>query len=129
MPPTKLATKPSKTAVFTKLDVRNDSIVTCENLNIPGHENSVQGRGAMTDCLYCRSSGLFSTREHAVPESLGNDDLILSGQVCDACQRYFGKEVEKYVLAKTPLAVWRVLLQIRTKKGAASSQYRAAPGG
>lgn len=52
-----------------------------------------------------------------MPESLGNADLILTGEVCDACQRYFGKEVEQYVLGKTPLAVWRVLLQIRTKKG------------
>jgi hypothetical protein len=71
----------------------------------------------MTYCLYCRSSGPFSTKEHVVPESLGNDDLILTGEVCDACQRYFGKEVERYVLDKTPLAFWRVLLQIRTKKG------------
>jgi hypothetical protein len=71
----------------------------------------------MTCCLYCRSSGPFSTREHVVPESLGNDDLVLTGEVCDDCQRYFGKEVEKFVLEKTPFAVWRVLLQIRTKKG------------
>jgi hypothetical protein len=52
-----------------------------------------------------------------VPESLGNDDLILIGEVCDVCQRYFGKEVERYVLDKTPLAFWRVFLQIPTKKG------------
>jgi hypothetical protein len=71
----------------------------------------------VANCLYCRSSGPFSTREHVVPESLGNDDLVLIGEVCDACQRYFGKEVEKFVLEKTPFAVWRVLLHVRTKKG------------
>ena len=71
----------------------------------------------MTSCLYCRSNGPFSTQEHVIPESLGNDDLVLTGEVCDACQRYFGKEVERYVLDKTPIAVWRVLLQIQTKKG------------
>src|SRR5438874_252658 len=71
---------------------------------------------SMTCCLYCRSNGPFSTKEHVVPESLGNDDLILTGEVCDACQRYFGKEVERYVLEKTPLAFWRLFLQIPTKK-------------
>lgn len=71
----------------------------------------------MPSCLYCRSDGPFSTQEHVIPESLGNDDLVLTGEVCDACQRYFGKEVERYVLDKTPIAVWRVLLQIQTKKG------------
>lgn len=58
-----------------------------------------------------------SYAEHVISKSLGNDDLVLSGAVCDACQRYFGKEVEGFVLDKTPIAIWRVLLQIRTKKG------------
>ena len=70
----------------------------------------------MHSCLYCRSDGPFSTQEHLIPESLGNDELVLIGEVCDACQRYFGKEVERYVPDKTPIAVWRVLLQIPTKK-------------
>jgi hypothetical protein len=69
------------------------------------------------DCLFCRSQGPFSTEEHVIPESLGNTDLILRGEVCDACQRYFGKEVERYVLSKTPIGFWRVLLGIRTKRG------------
>jgi cold shock CspA family protein len=55
--------------------------------------------------------------EHIVPESLGNDDLLLVGEVCDGCQRYLGKEVEQYVLSKTPIGVWRTFLGIRTKKG------------
>lgn len=71
----------------------------------------------MTLCLYCRQAGPFTTIEHVVPESLGNDDLILEGCVCDSCQSYFGKEIEQYVLAKTPIAVWRTLIGIRTKKG------------
>jgi len=68
-------------------------------------------------CLFCGSSGPFSTVEHVIPESLGNDDLMLEGQVCDGCQRYFGKEVEHYVLNKSPIGLWRVLLGTRTKKG------------
>lgn len=71
----------------------------------------------MAQCLFCAGAGPFTTIEHIVPESLGNDDLILQGEVCDGCQRYLGKEVEKYVLEKTPIGVWRTLLGIHTKKG------------
>lgn len=71
----------------------------------------------MTSCIYCRGAGPFTTIEHVVPESLGNDELLLKGCVCDQCQAYFGKEIEQYVLAKTPIAVWRTLLGIRTKNG------------
>lgn len=83
-------------------------------------------------CLFCRSDGPFQTREHIIPESLGNDDLILDGQVCDACQNYFGKEVESYVLEKTSFAAWRAMLGIRTKSGKLPrvdmSQPKAAKG-
>lgn len=68
------------------------------------------------ECLFCSSDGPFTTVEHIIPESLGNDDLLLEGEVCDGCQRYLGKEVENYVLSKTPLGVWRTFLGIRTKK-------------
>lgn len=71
----------------------------------------------MTTCLYCQAHGPFTTVDHVIPESLGNDDLLLEGDVCDRCQAYFGKEVERYVLEKTPIAVWRVILGIPTKKG------------
>jgi len=68
-------------------------------------------------CLFCESNGPFATTDHIIPESLGNDDLLLAGEVCDGCQRYFGKEVEKYVLEKTPIGMWRALLGIQSKKG------------
>lgn len=70
-----------------------------------------------TGCLFCEKDGPFTTGEHIIPASLGNDDLILVGQVCDACQRYFGTEIESYVLNKTPIAAWRAKLGIKTKKG------------
>ncbi len=69
------------------------------------------------NCIFCQSNGPFSTREHIIPESLGNDNLILQGHICDSCQNYFGKEVEYYVLNKTPFATWRAMLGIRTKTG------------
>lgn len=71
----------------------------------------------MSKCLFCRSNGRFSTDEHIIPESLGNDDLILREEVCDSCQAYFGQKLEEFILSKTPIGFWRVWLRIRTKKG------------
>ena len=78
-------------------------------------------------CLFCESNGPFTTTEHIIPESLGNDDLLLAGEVCDGCQRYFGKEVEKYVLEKTPIGAWRALLGIQSKKGKLPSVDLSVP--
>lgn len=69
------------------------------------------------DCLFCGSTSNFNTIEHIIPESLGNDDLLLKEEVCDKCQNYFGKEVENYVLNKTPIGFWRTLLTIKNKHG------------
>jgi len=70
----------------------------------------------MAQCLFCRTQGNFGTREHIVPESLGNDTDILEGVICSGCQNYFGKEIEKAALEKTPIALWRTYLGIQTKK-------------
>jgi len=67
-----------------------------------------------TSCLFCRAHGPFTTIEHIVRQSLGNDDDLLKGEVCDDCQAYFGKEIEKFVLSRTPFAFWRTLLGLRT---------------
>lgn len=69
------------------------------------------------NCIFCDGAGPFTTREHIIPESLGNDDLIITGIVCDSCQKYFGKEVEQFVLSKTPFAFWKVFYGIKSKKG------------
>jgi hypothetical protein len=63
------------------------------------------------------TDGPCNTVEHIIPESLGNTEDILIGVVCDKCQNYFGKEVESYVLSKSPFAFWRVLYNIKNKKG------------
>jgi hypothetical protein len=70
----------------------------------------------MKNCLFCNSKGPYNTTEHIIPESLGNDDLFLSGDVCDSCQNYFGKEVEQFVLNKTPIAFWGTYLGIRSTR-------------
>ncbi len=66
-------------------------------------------------CLYCQGDGPFSTTEHIVPESLGNDCDVLIGVVCDGCQRYLGSAVEKPALESTPIGFWRTVLGTRTK--------------
>lgn len=71
----------------------------------------------MRPCLFCQGDGPFTKAEHIVPEALGNDDLILRGEVCDRCNQYFGTEVENFVLGKTPIAFWRTFLGVRKKKG------------
>ena len=69
-------------------------------------------------CIFCLDvSSNFNTIEHIVPESLGNDEDILENAVCNKCQNYFGKEIESYILAKTPFGLWRTFAGTRTKKG------------
>ncbi len=70
----------------------------------------------MRRCLFCRENGNFHTREHIIPESLGNDTDILVSVICDSCQNYFGREVEKPALEKTNIAFWRSYLGIQTKR-------------
>lgn len=66
-------------------------------------------------CLFCKDGDSFNTVEHIVPESMGNDDLLLAGQVCDKCQNYLSQN-ERYILSETPIGFWRVFLGIKTKK-------------
>lgn len=47
-------------------------------------------------CIFCKSlSDTSSSREHIVPESLGNTEYVLSrGWVCDQCNNYLARKVE-----------------------------------
>lgn len=83
----------------------------------------------MAECLFCRTKGNFVTREHIVPESLGNTKYILEGVICSRCQNYFGKEIEKAALEKTPVAIWRTYLGIQTKKKRLPSVNLDPPAG
>lgn len=72
----------------------------------------------MGKCIFCLKSGdIFHTIEHIVPESLGNADDILEYGICDQCQNYFGREIERYILQKTQFGFWRTIAGTRTKKG------------
>jgi hypothetical protein len=52
------------------------------------------------NCIFCKevSDTSFSV-EHIIPESLGNKSHILeNGIVCDKCNNYFARKIEKEVL-------------------------------
>lgn len=68
-------------------------------------------------CLFCKGIGPFNTVEHIVPESLGNDEDLVSGLICDSCQNYFGRKIEKPALEQTNIAFWRTYLGLKNKKG------------
>jgi len=69
-------------------------------------------------CIFClEKSENFNTVEHIVSESIGNTDDVLRDAVCDKCQNYLGKEVENFVLSKTPFAFWRTIYGTKSKKG------------
>ncbi|MBI4962570.1 MAG: hypothetical protein HY913_04775 [Desulfomonile tiedjei] len=76
-------------------------------------------RSPRFECLFCRSTnGPFRRMEHLIPESLGNDDLVLErGSVCDTCNQYFGSKIESKVLASPPFSIERTAFAIPTKKG------------
>jgi len=48
-------------------------------------------------CLFCKCDSSSSRSvEHVIPESLGNHSLTLPpGVVCDNCNNYFSRKVEK----------------------------------
>jgi HNH endonuclease len=70
-------------------------------------------------CLFCKAnSGASCSVEHIIPESLGNHRHTLSpGIVCDRCNNYFSREVEKPFLESGAISLLRFQQAIASKKG------------
>lgn len=70
-------------------------------------------------CIFCkRPSETSSSVEHIIPESLGNKQYILpKGAVCDKCNNYLAREVEKPVLASPMFRFLRKSMTIPNKRG------------
>jgi hypothetical protein len=67
-------------------------------------------------CILCNHGSSFNSNEHIVPESLGNDILILEkGWVCDDCNNICSG-FENKVLSKSILGIERCCLGVTTKK-------------
>lgn len=52
------------------------------------------------NCIFCKEESSNSRSiEHIIPESLGNKDHVLPpGIVCDKCNNYFARKIEKKIL-------------------------------
>ncbi|HEY0735702.1 MAG TPA: HNH endonuclease [Herpetosiphonaceae bacterium] len=70
-------------------------------------------------CVFCKSTSNSSkTVEHIIPESLGNTEHILPpGVVCDKCNNYFSREVEKPLLDSLYFTQTRFAKMIPNKRG------------
>jgi hypothetical protein len=70
-------------------------------------------------CIFCKNDSSNSKSvEHIIPESLGNKSHILpKGIVCDNCNNYFARKVEKKVLEKPYFNNLRYRNFIITKRG------------
>lgn len=67
-------------------------------------------------CLFCGKTGLheFQQKAHAISESLGNK-WIVQNEECDACNNYFGKNVEQDFADY--MEMFRVLYKVQGKNG------------
>ena len=70
-------------------------------------------------CIFCKQiSNKSVSIEHILPESLGNIDAILPpGLICDKCNNYFSREVERPVLSSGIFRLLRNDKQLPSKKG------------
>ncbi len=70
-------------------------------------------------CIFCKtaSDGCVSV-EHIIPESLGNTEHFLpTGWVCDTCNNYFAREVEKPFLDSLYGRTSRFEMRVPNKRG------------
>lgn len=70
-------------------------------------------------CIFCgnTSTNCFTSVEHVIPESMGNDLVIIpKGWICDQCNNVFS-EFEQIVQEKTFLGVERCINGSISKKG------------
>ena len=67
-------------------------------------------------CVLCGSLGIFSSEEHIVPHSLGNDLVVLApGWVCDSCNNVCSS-FESRALSGSILGLERCRLGVVSKK-------------
>ena len=84
-----------------------------------GDPRHAQQQGFAMRCLFCKSNSSTSrSLEHIIPESLGNHTQTLPpGVVCDKCNNYFAREVEKPFLETEAIRLLRFHQVIPNKRG------------
>jgi len=70
-------------------------------------------------CIFCKSKSEESrTIEHIIPESMGNLEHVLpAGVICDGCNHYFGRKVERPLLETSLFRHLRAGMQVQNKRG------------
>lgn len=70
-------------------------------------------------CIFCKcNTENVKSREHIIPESLGNKEHVLPlGTVCDSCNNYFAVKIESFLLESSYFKSARHRNDILTKKG------------
>lgn len=70
-------------------------------------------------CIFCKKDSRGSSSvEHIIPESLGNElHTLPPGVVCDACNNYFSREVEKPFLDSESIRSLRFEQALPNKRG------------
>ena len=70
-------------------------------------------------CIFCKEDSSTSRSvEHIVPESLGSPDHVLPvGAVCDSCNQYFSRKVERQVLESPMFRHIRAGMEVLSKRG------------
>jgi hypothetical protein len=70
-------------------------------------------------CIFCKQDSSASrSAEHVLPESLGNTTAVLApGVVCDKCNNYFSRKVEKPFLEAPAISELRFQQAIPSKRG------------
>ncbi len=71
------------------------------------------------NCIFCKGDSSRSrSREHVIPESLGNTEHVLKpGIVCDQCNNYFASKVEGPLLSNPYFRYQCSQAEIPSKKG------------
>jgi len=70
-------------------------------------------------CIFCKQDSSSSRSvEHIVPESLGNVEHVLPiGAVCDGCNQYFARKVERQLLESPMFRLLRADMAVPNKRG------------
>jgi hypothetical protein len=79
----------------------------------------------MATCLYCkRAKGPFTSREHCIPESLGNQGhggkqeiMLPRSVVCDKCNHGVLSTLDRTLIDFMPISLMRTFYGVRSKSG------------
>lgn len=65
-----------------------------------GHKRYIGERFSCRFCGRSRDGATFKNRSHAIPEFLGNHQLMLNSE-CDTCNKHFGDTIEQHLAKYT----------------------------